>query len=714
MLIREPLSTDHTLSKEEQLLRERQRLTETGITSYFPTSDGEKIMIPAGNHIHIAERKDSHFVIETSHPCNGAMDPKWSADGHVISFVRNDDIWVLDLRSKTEHQVTSDHVESSKKAAGVSKFILQEEFDRYTGYWWSPECTNDYKILYLVEDEAEVTRYGIPQPGYTGEIDNYEYPLAGGKNTTFSVWIASFTFSSGEHSSSFSVKKTNILPQLTILFPWVEYIVRAGWMPSGKTIWLQLLDRLQQHTALVELQLDPSHGAPKIICEEHSDLWINVTDIIHVLKDERIIWASERTGFRHLYMLTPSPSGPHTSTPITGTGEHGGQREGKERESEINEGQREWEEEWGLLGDPQLHVDEERQLVYFVATYDTPLEPHLYVASYANKSVSNISRLTELGGSYSGVTMDASCTTFVAKWSSISSPPQATIFKLKFENSSIFPTAVAVSRIASMPLTSYFPATPPKIFSFHNKHGVKLFGCYFLPTNYDPSKQYRTLVRVYGGPHVQLVTNSYELTNQPEIQMYNALGFICVVVDNTGSNNRGLKFEGLLRNKMGTIEISDQVDGLEYLISQGIGIDKNKIGITGWSYGGYLSLMAIGQRPDIFKCSIPKCPVVLWEAYDTGYTERYMGIPPSEGYDNGSVLKYVSTFPDQDNRVLLVHGMQDENVHFSNTVQLIDALITANKPHHIMLLPKERHGCQNVNTRRYLLVQCAWFLLNYL
>jgi len=245
---------------------------------------------------------------------------------------------------------------------------------------------------------------------------------------------------------------------------------------------------------------------------------------------------------------------------------------------------------------------------------------------------------------------------------------------------------------------------------------VKLFGCYYLPANYDPKNKYRTLVKVYGGPHVQLVNNSFDLAALLDVQMYNALGFICVIFDNTGSDKRGLHFEGLLKHKMGTIEIADQVDGIEHLVGQGIGIDRSKIAITGWSYGGYLSLMALGQRPDVFRIAIPKCPVALWEAYDTGYTERYMDTPQAnpDGYRTGSVLSYVNSFPDTENRLLLVHGLQDENVHFSNTTQLIDSLIAAHKPYQLLVLPKERHGCANPNTRLYLEVSCAWFLLQHL
>jgi dipeptidyl aminopeptidase/acylaminoacyl peptidase len=258
------------------------------------------------------------------------------------------------------------------------------------------------------------------------------------------------------------------------------------------------------------------------------------------------------------------------------------------------------------------------------------------------------------------------------------------------------------------------PSHPPTIFSFTNRTNTTLFGCYFLPPAYDPTRKHKTLVKVYGGPHVQTVYNSYDLTGLLDLQMYAALGFIVVLIDNRGSDKRGLRFESELYRAMGTVEIDDQVAGIEYLVSQGVGIDTARIGITGWSYGGYLSLMALGQRPDVFRIAIPKCPVTLWEAYDTGYTERYMGTPKEEpeAYKNGSIMTYIKNFPNEDGRLLLVHGMQDENVHFANTLVLIEGLIAGLKPYQLLVFPRERHGCANPTSRLYLETSCAWFLID--
>jgi len=176
-----------------------------------------------------------------------------------------------------------------------------------------------------------------------------------------------------------------------------------------------------------------------------------------------------------------------------------------------------------------------------------------------------------------------------------------------------------------------------------------------------------------------------------------------VVIDGVGSTARGLNFEGHLKNRMGTVELRDQIEGLSLLIEKGI-VDPDRICITGWSYGGYMSLMAIGQRPDFFKMCIAGAPVTLWEAYDTGYTERYMGTPQTNpsGYKMGSVLTYASNFPEEEDRVLIIHGLKDENVHFVNTSKLIEALITANKPYNLYVYPKERHGIRSPNNMFHL------------
>lgn len=216
----------------------------------------------------------------------------------------------------------------------------------------------------------------------------------------------------------------------------------------------------------------------------------------------------------------------------------------------------------------------------------------------------------------------------------------------------------------------------------------------YKPHNLQPGKKYPTVIFIYGGPQVQLVNNRFKGLKYFRLNTLASLGYVVVVIDNRGSCHRGLKFEGAFKYKMGQIEIDDQVEGLHYLASQYDFIDLDRVGIHGWSYGGYLSLMALMQRSDIFRVAIAGAPVTLWIFYDTGYTERYMGHPEhnEQGYYLGSVAMQAEKFPSEPNRLLLLHGFLDENVHFAHTSILLSFLVRAGKPYDLQIYPQERHS----------------------
>ena len=229
----------------------------------------------------------------------------------------------------------------------------------------------------------------------------------------------------------------------------------------------------------------------------------------------------------------------------------------------------------------------------------------------------------------------------------------------------------------------------------------------FAPKGYDEKekKRYPTVIYVYGGPHAQLITNSWDrLTGNGKIQLWTTLGYCVAILDGRGSDGRGLAWEGRLKYRMGQIEIQDQVCLVNYLSNELKICDPKRVTITGYSYGGYMSLMALCQRPDVFKIGIAGAPVVRWELYDTGYTERYMGTPQKHeiGYESGSVTKYAKSFPDEENRVVVIHGLADENVHMFHTSKLINAMIKQYKPYVLKIFPGERHGIRQYDNVMYM------------
>eukprot|EP00475_Leptophrys_vorax_P004821 TRINITY_DN12886_c0_g2_i2.p1 TRINITY_DN12886_c0_g2~~TRINITY_DN12886_c0_g2_i2.p1 ORF type:complete len:253 (-),score=55.31 TRINITY_DN12886_c0_g2_i2:104-862(-) len=247
--------------------------------------------------------------------------------------------------------------------------------------------------------------------------------------------------------------------------------------------------------------------------------------------------------------------------------------------------------------------------------------------------------------------------------------------------------------------------------SFTGDDDVRLFAAVMKPSNFKEGVPHPTVIYLYGGPHVQLVRNHYALTMNPLMRLMCSFGYVVGVVDNRGSFNRGLKFEGMLKHKMGQVEVQDQVKLVKTLVDAGI-TDPKRVAVSGWSYGGYMTLMCMSQRPDVFKIGVSGAPVTFWEAYDTGYTERYMGTPKSnpEGYTKGSVITYVNGFPDEANRLVIAHGLLDENVHFLHTARLVEALVKANKPYILKLFPEERHGLRKGTSSSYFYNFVAEFL----
>lgn len=438
----------------------------------------------------------------------------------------------------------------------------------------------------------------------------------------------------------------------------------------------------------------------QILHEETSDNWINICDLIYFYKNSnRILFSTEKNGFRHLLLFTLQNNGSVEKRFITnGTN-------------------------WQVDGD-FIDVDEKNELVYFTGSLDSPLEYHLYVASTAeNSNPEKIHRLTPLGLSHCSISMNSSKTIFLSCSSSIKESYKTQIYEIHHSMDDQENTLLSSSSsiLASFPKTSIstpfkFDIIPPEIFTFKNTNGHLIYGCYFKPRNFDIAKKYPTILKVYGGPHVQLIENSQKLIlSNLHLQMYAHLGYLCVIIDGCGSARRGLKFESYLKKRMGTFEVQEQVEGLSYLIKKGF-VDTERIAVTGWSYGGYLSLMCLAQRPDFFKLAISGAPVVRWEAYDTGYTERYMSTieDNKEGYKKGSVLNYVNGFPSEPNRLLILHGIIDDNVHFCNTLELIQALIEHDKPYQLQVYPKERHGIRDRKGLKHSQKAILRFIIDYL
>uniref|UniRef100_A0A663ER51 dipeptidyl-peptidase IV n=1 Tax=Aquila chrysaetos chrysaetos TaxID=223781 RepID=A0A663ER51_AQUCH len=654
-------------SREEELLRERKRIGTIGIASYDYHQESGTFLFQAGSGIYHVKDGGPHgftqqplrpILVETSCP-NIRMDPKLCpADPNWIAFIHSNDIWISNIETREERRLTFvhnelDNVEEDPKS----------EFDRYTGYWWSPKAPNGGKvlrILYEENDESEVEIIHVTSPMLeTRKTDSFRYPKTGTANPKVTFKISEVTINA-EGRIADVVDKELVQP-FEILFEGVEYIARAGWTPEGKYIWSILLDRSQTRLQIVLIppalfipteddamerqklvDAVPDSVTPFIIYEETTDIWINIHDIFYVFpqthEDEiEFIFASEcKTGFRHLYKVVsvlkeskykrscgglPAPS--DFKCPI-------------KEEIAITSG------EWEVLGrhGSNIYVDEAKKLVYFQGTKDSPLEHHLYVVNYENPG--EVKRLTECGYSHA-CCVSQDCDMFISKYSNQKNPHCVSLYRLTGpEDGAAHRTKEFWATIldSAGPLPDYIP---PEVFSFESSTGFTLYGMMYKPHNLQPGKKYPTVLFIYGGPQVQLVNNRFKGIKYFRLNTLASLGYVVVVIDNRGSCHRGLKFEGAFKYKM--------------------------VAIAG-------------------------APVTLWIFYDTGYTERYMGHPDhnEQGYYLGSVAMQAEKFPSEPNRLLLLHGFLDENVHFAHTSILLSFLVRAGKPYDLQIYPQERHS----------------------
>jgi len=622
---------------EEQLRRQRLRQMSGGISQYFWTKDS-KILIPYQGNIYWLEGPFSTpeiLVSASNHPC---LDVKASPNGNFISFVRNGDIHLLEVISRTSFKLTDGEDDSTR---GLADYIAQEEMGRSTGYWWSPDSCY---VAFTEVTEKHIPEFLITHVGSdlvgTNAIESHRYPFAGQDNPKVRVGIAEV-----DSKECVWVESTED-----------EYIARVDWFPDN-SLALQTESRDQQHLKVRKFSIENS--TLTTVLEENSETWINLHNMMRPLSSGRFLWASERTGFNHIYLFCEGDL------------------------LALTKG------EWQV--DSIESVDESGGTFFFTGTKDGHTEKHLYKMSLEGES---IEKVTSESGIHN-VLINGKANLFVDVFNCLSSPPKVVLRSL----GNNYEVEVVIHESKDERIDRY-QLEPPEIFGLRLQDGTELSGAIYYPNSGEFKAPYPTVLSVYGGPHVQLVTNSWIMTASLRAQYLRNKGYLVVVVDSRGSSRRGLKFESPIKNLMGNVEVEDQSFALNYLIEKGIA-DKERLGVYGWSYGGYMSLMCLAKRPDLFKAAVAGAPVTSWDGYDTHYTERYMGMPEENvaGYTKSSVMSYVSEI---EGKLLLVHGLVDENVHFRHTARLINSLNEAGKDYDLLVFPEERHMPRRLEDRAYM------------
>ena len=646
-------NTEEALSLEERLRRERARQLILGV-NHYEWGEKNRLLVPLNGDLYVKDDPGSPLRKVFDSRGTPALSPAFSPDGEWIAFIQDAELFILPSLGGASRQLTFG-ARQSGKTNGLAEFIAQEEMARQQGFWWSPDSQ---WIAFEEVDESHIPVYRIVHQGSpvfdeTAQED-HRYPFAGQPNAHVRLGVVPIT---GTHEPVW-MDITSTLPD-----PADFYLARVNWFPDN-SLFVQVESREQ--TELHLLHIDPRTGKSRLIQKEANPLWINLHDIFTPLKRTDslpggFIWASESSGFRHLYLVD--------------------RQDGRMRP--LTSG------EW--MVDAVQGVDEERGLVYFTGTLDSPTECHLYSIPLEGGA---IRRLSTQPGMHT-VVLDHAFRRFVDIHHSLSQPPTVRLRSLADGS------LLADIYTETDPRLEKLNLNPPELISIKNRHGDRLYGALFHPAGgFENKKPFPLIISVYGGPQHQAVINGWNVTVAMRAQYLSSLGFLVFMLDNRGSSRRGQAFEGVLKNNMGHPEVEDQVDGVGWLVTQGLA-DPARVGIYGWSYGGYMSLMCMGQAPDVFRVAVAGAPVTHYDGYDTHYTERYMGMPQTnpESYAASSVLNYVENIIGS---LLIVHGLIDENVHFRNTARLINALIKARKRYALLLFPDERHLPRRPEDRIYM------------
>lgn len=579
-------------------------------------------------------------------------DPKISPDGRWVSFVRNHNLWLVNLADGKERALTEDGTEEIRK--GELDWVYPEELEIKTAYWWAPDSS---AIAYLEMDERKVSQYPLVDfSSPSGAAEMERYPVAGGANPNVRVFVAPLR--GGESRAMDIGAETDI------------YIPRVSWLTDSKHLAIQRLNRLQ--TQLDLLIADIEAGKSRAALSESDPYWINVSDDLYFLRDgKRFLWSSERSGYRHLYLYN---------------------LEGKQL-GQLTKG------DWEVTGVDA--VEEVRGLVYFTATEKSPLERQLYRVALDG---SGFARLTKEDGTHA-VSYSPTASAFYDTYSSTAAPPRQELWRA--DGSHV--ATINENKVAE--LVDY-QLSPVEFLTVKSHDGVQLNASMIKPPGFDAQKKYPVIVYTYGGPHAQVVLNhwggAYFLWHELMAQR----GYIAFSLDNRGSAGRGHLFETPLHLRMGAQELSDQHDGVQYLKSLPY-VDGRRVGIWGWSYGGHMTLHAMFEDAEDFKAGFAGGPVTDWRYYDSIYTERYLGLPQKneKGYQDSSPVKYATQLR---GKLLIAHGAEDDNVHFANTLSVLNALIDAGKYVEVMAFPGRGHGVSDPSARRVLMQQVTQFFLDNL
>jgi dipeptidyl-peptidase-4 len=643
------------ISKEEQARRERMRETERGITSFTISEDGERILIPYSGDIFIADAITgaSKQLTKTD---TAEIDPHLSPDGKWVAFVQDGDLRVLDVESGALRIIAMGQRED--REYGVAEHIAQEEMDRLTGHWWSPDSR---RLAFAEVETRNVPRFRVPDfNDPTGEGSATPYPKAGDRNAVVRLGVVDVlevavaergTWGGGSSAGE-------IDPNVSWLdLGDFEYLARVEWSLDSRSLWVQTQPRSQEK---LELKKATFNEVATVLAEEDPD-WVNLHDTFRWLDGgERLLWSSERTGHRHLEVVRAD-----------GT-----------RERTLTSG------EWDVMS--VVHVDEKRGDVTFVGTKDGVVERHLYRVSLDG---GDVTKLTSEPGWHGAAFNRFGNDLYVESWEDDKTQAKQRVRRRDGKLVGELPSEAMVPSAEEIGPESQIVRTRTDL-------GLELAIRVTSPENRLPGQTRPLIVYVYGGPGAQQVGQRWPGERGLVDAWLARRGFVTARIDGRGVVGRGHDSERLYSGRMGEVELQDQLVGVRTLFKSFPEIDSTRVGIWGWSYGGYMTLMAMFRAGGVFDAGVSIAPVVDWRGYDTHYTERYLGLPSenAEGYDASSTLTYADGLK---GHLTLVHGTGDDNVHFRESMLLVNKLVESGKDFDLMVYPGT-HMMESTEERMHL------------
>lgn len=627
---------------------ENRRVTERAVQW---STDGRKLLVIAGGDLFLIDVAANQTKQLTA--TNFAeRDAKLSPDGKSISYRRDHDLYTLQVASGKVSRLTSDGTPTRMNAK--LDWVYPEELELGTAHWWSPD---GQWLAYLQFEVSEVSVYShVDYSKVEGQSEPERYPKAGSKNSVVRFGIVP---AGGGKTRWIDLGNSN-----EYLFARVNW---TGASANGPRALVTRLNRVQNHLDL--LSVEAKSGRVSTILSEDDPYWINLSDEFHLLADQKtFLWSNESTGYRHLY-LRSLDGGPA---------------------KQLTAG--DWE-----VNDVAC-VDEKARQVYFTSTEVSPLERQLYAVSFEGGPRR---RLTQGAGTHT-VSMAPGCAVYFDTYSSLTSPPQQSFHRADG-------TLVEVTRAANTKALEEYEILPTELHEVKGPDGTLFHARLIKPAGFVTGKKYPAVVMVYGGPHAQTVRNAWAGLSWDQVLA--AKGFVIWQLDNRGSAGRGHAWESQVFRQFGKQELADQLTGLDYLTGLGF-VDASRVGMYGWSYGGYMTLFSLLNAPDRFAAGISGAPVTDWRLYDTIYTERYMGLPQQNelGYKASSPVHAAANLKA---KLLLVHNIGDDNVLFQNGMMMMNALQLAGKPFETMLYPQKAHGVSGP-ARRHLLETTTNFFLRTL